>query len=202
MPVEAPKGFGRIWEHLKLGIRKKGPDQRKEMEARSTELLKDLIEIASPFMVLDELSLAEKVSRTRYLTPPVPISDGDSVSGEAAAKLKDFCYILVDRKRHVDFSGIDGDMIGEEQVTAGLFIKVPEGRVPLPVVLFEGAEVKMGEVDCAVARTFGYGRGQRRSELERIKIVQGTVADIKLYFDANPDIAKAQEEVVIQVPQK
>lgn len=223
MPVEAPKRFGRIWEHLKLGIRKKGPDQvltddqRKEMRDRSTDLLNVFIDIASPFMVLDELSQVEGVSRTRYQTPRIPIWDGcrvDSVSGETAAELRSYYFIIVNKERYIDLSGAEGDQLGPENVNAALFVKTPESRVPLPVVLLKGTETEMGEVACTASSTSGYGQGQRRNELERIKIAQGTAADIKLYFDANPDIAKShrrhvttvkdlrQEEVVIQAPQK
>lgn len=217
MPVEAPKGFGRIWEHLKLGIRNKWPDQQRKMEAHSTALLNVFIEIASPFMVLDELSQAEGVSRTGYQTPPIPIWDGggvDSVSGETAAELRSYYLIIVNTERYIDLSGVEDGQLGPENVTAGLFVKTPETRVPFPVVLLEGTKTKMGEVACTGSNPLGYGRGQRRSELKRIKIAQRTAADIKLYFGANPDIAKShkrpvatvkdlrQEEVVIQVPQK
>ena len=195
MQLESLKWFGGLKNPSNKPEKTPTDDQLKEMVGRSTELFNALIDIASPFMVNDVLDLGRwEISSVTYFTPPIPISDKSHVNAEL------YHRVLVERARHVDLSGADGDEIGPENVTAELSIQVSEDQTLTPVIKLEGIRDKAGEITLTKVGLSDLTQEEAaRDRLTRIKDIQKIAAGIKKYFDADPNIERTHKRAVTTV---
>lgn len=193
MAIEAPKFFGNFRKDIAQHAQDTRPsqvvlteDQKRELGVQATTLLRTIIQIASPFMPLEDLNQKEERRFVAiHITPPVPITE----NVEDGSAQPPYYFAMVQAKRYVDLLSRRGDQIGPETVEATIFIKVPESEYPIPVVLLEGMEITPGNLVATEVTTAGFSQEEPLpNQLDEIKDALRIANSMKEYFDANPSV--------------